>query len=92
MKGSATVHFTDGKTKILDHKPDLGELQRWVGGDIEIVRRTVYNPTFEGQMIVNSDDIAPGLLVNKFGTKIYGHPSYKIVGNVIILTGDWMAD
>ena len=90
MKGKAIVYYTDGHSEELDHKPTMKELQKLVGGYIEIVVRTVFNPTFVGQMIVNEDGVSMNLPVNAYGTTIYGWSSMPIVGNIIILTGNWM--
>jgi hypothetical protein len=91
MKGKATIYYTDGHSEEMDHKPTMKELQKLVGGYVEIVVRTVFNPTFEGQMIVNEDGVSMNLPVNAIGTTTYGGAS-KIVGNIVILTDDWMLD
>lgn len=91
-KGTATIYRTDGTSEVLDHKPSLEECQKIVGGYVEIVHRTRFNPSFQGQMLVNEDGYPMGLPVNRKGTEIYGDPDFCIVGNILVLTGDWMLD
>jgi len=89
---SAIFYGTDGTVVKLDHKPTLEECQQMVGGWIELVHRTIYNPAFEGQMVVNEEGLLKGLPINKVGTRLYGSPHSPIVSNVVILTGKWKLD
>jgi hypothetical protein len=89
-KNAAVAHYADGRIIILGHKPTLKELQEIVGGYIEVVYRTRFNPTFQGQMIVNEDGYSMSLPVNTKGTEVYGDPNRQTVGNIVILTGKYM--
>lgn len=91
-KDSAIIYYTNGTSKDLGHKPTLDEAQEIVGGWIELVHRTVGNPTFTGQMIVNEEGLMRGLPINKKGTEIYAMPDYFIVGNIIVLEGKYKLD
>ena len=89
MNGKATVYKADGTVINLERKPTLEECQEYVGGWIEIVHATVFNPTFKGQMIVNEEGHMKGLPVNAVGSKIYGNPNWPIVGDIIVLEGNY---
>ena len=74
------MQMTETRSK---DQPTLEELQKFVGGPIEIV----YLP--EAQMIVNEEGLLRRLEQNNMASRIAGK---MIVGNVMILSGSAMLD
>ncbi len=96
--GRMTVYLTDGTSTALevDKAPTLEQLQKLVGGYIEIVH-VLYNGQ-RAQMIVNDEGHIHGMPPNHMGTAIYhatarlrGYVTgHLIVGDVVVLEGSAM--
>ncbi len=84
VEKKVTLIKVDGTQEVLTpgKKPELEQMQKWVGGYIEVVHVT-YNG-HKCAMVVNEEGFLEGLPTNVRATEIAGQ---RIVGDVFILEG-----
>jgi hypothetical protein len=92
-KGTGTLYRVDGTRRTLTEKPDLAMAQALVGGYVQVVQ------VKDGQLLVNEDGllVTPPLRTNLQATvwcmgRVHLDQKRGIVGDAVLLTGDWKWD
>jgi len=88
MKNNTLVMEEDGS--IINYyfseeesKPNLKQLQKMVGGYIELVT----SPDSKYQIVIDEEGKLKGKPFNKDATALYNNPNDEIVGDAVILSG-----
>ena len=66
-----------------ESKPNLEQLQKMVGGYIEVVK----SPDSKYQIVIDEEGELKGKPFNKDATALYDNPNDELVGDAVILSG-----